>query len=185
MSKGLNRNPSHLIDRKIRASQVRVIYDWQDGEGNKHTVNQIMRIHEALEFASSRDLNLVQFGDGKDPIPTCRVLKYSTYRYQEEKKRKLENQNKPVLKEIQVRPSISSNDLQIKSKQLAEFLSKGYTVRMRIKLRGREKANATQHGLFFAELAKKFGDQARIEGKYTPDGVPIGGVLTLKPIKHS
>jgi translation initiation factor IF-3 len=143
-----------------------------------------MRIQDALDFANARDLDLVQFGVSADSMPTCRVLSYSTFKYKEEKKRKLENQNKPVLKEIQLRPSISPHDLQIKTKQLNEFLSKGYTVRMRIKLKGREKANSIQHGLFFSQLVQSFSGQARVEGKYMPDGVPVGGVLTLKPIKH-
>ena len=181
----MNKNTPHLIGRKIRAAQVRVIYDWEESDGTKRTLNQIMRIHDAIDFANARDLDLVQFGSASDITPTCRVLNYTTFRYKEEKKRKLEAQGKSVLKEIQLRPAISQNDLQIKSKQLSEFLSKGYTVRIRIKLRGREKANADQHSMFLSEIARGFADQARIDGKYTPEGVPIGGILTLKPIKNT
>jgi translation initiation factor IF-3 len=140
-----------------------------------------MNINDALDFSFNRDLDLVQFTFGT--IPTCRVLDYSKYKYNEEKKRKAENNNKTTLKEIQIRPSISSNDLQVKTKQITEFLQKGNPVRLRIKLKGREKANAEQHGIFLNEFAQKFVSQAKIEGKFSPQGSPIGGLVTLKPQK--
>ncbi len=160
----------HPINRKIRAQQVRLIFE---------DVNQIMTIQQALDFASNQDLDLVQFSSGS--TPTCRVLDYSKYRYNEEKKRKIEAGNRNTLKEVQIRPSISSNDLQVKSRHVIEFLSKGSPVRLRIKLRGREKASSDQHGLFLSQFASTFSEYSRIEGKFTNDGVPIGGVLTLKP----
>ena len=165
----------HLINRKIRAQQVRVIYE---------ELNQIMGLHEALEMAMDRNLDLVQVSN-VGPIPTCRLLNYKKYRYDEEKKKKSENTKKTTLKEIQIRPSISKNDLQVKFKQVEEFLSKGNPVRLRIKLRGREKANADQHGFFLAEFAAQFHKQAKIEKKLSPEGVPIGGLLTLKPQKSN
>jgi len=68
----------HLINRKIRAQQVRVIYE---------ELNQIMGLHEALEMAMDRNLDLVQVSN-VGPIPTCRLLNYKKYRYDEEKKKK-------------------------------------------------------------------------------------------------
>ena len=162
--------PTHPINRKIRAQQVRVSFE---------DINQIMTIQQALDFASNQELDLVQFSTGN--IPTCRVLDYSKYRYNEEKKRKIEAGNRNTLKEVQIRPSISSNDLQVKSRHVIEFLSKGNPVRLRIKLRGREKANSDQHGLFLSQFANTFSEYSRVEGKFTNDGVPVGGVLTLKP----
>lgn len=165
---------SHLINRRIKAQKVRLIY--QD-------VNEVVSINEALDFAFNRELDLVQFTPG--PIPTCRVLDYNKFKYNEEKKKKLENSNKTTLKEIQIRPSISANDLQVKAKQITEFLNKGNPVRLRIKLKGREKANADQHGLFLVEFANRFSTQAKVEGKFGPEGSPVGGILTLKPQKKT
>ena len=142
-----------------------------------------MTVSQALTYAAERELDLVQFGTGD--CPTCRIINYSKFKYEEERKKKSEANTRTCLKEIQIRPSISGNDLQVKVKQIQGFLEKGNDVRIRIKLRGREKANAEQHGLFLVRFANSFENQARVEGKITSDGVPIGGVLTLKPLRSA
>ena len=164
----------HPINRQIRAPRVRLVYE---------SVNQIMSISEAMAFASERELDLVQFSAGE--IPTCRVLDYSKYRYLEEKKRKQDMASKHSLKEIQIRPSISEHDLSNKTKQIMDFLEKGKDVRIRLKLKGREKANSDQHGLFLARFGNGFESIAKIEAKLAPNGVPVGGIITLKASKQA
>lgn len=163
---------SHPVNRQIRAPRIRLVFE---------DINEIMTLGQALAFASERDLDLVQFGSGD--CPTCRLIDYNKYKYHEEKKRKSEQSSKHCLKEIQLRPSISANDLQVKSRHIIGFLEKGNDVRVRIKLRGREKANSDQHGLFLVKFAESFQQYAKVDGKMTAGGVPVGGVVTLKPIK--
>jgi len=162
----------HPINRQIRAPRVRVIFE---------SMNQIMTLEDALALASERDMDLVQFSQGD--YPTCRIMNYSKYKYQEEKKRKQEAAGKSKMKEIQIRPSIDDHDLQVKTDQINGFLQKGNDVRLRMKLRGRERVNSEQHGLLLIELANGFASLARVECKLDPAGAPVGGVVTLKSIK--
>jgi len=164
--------PKHPVNRQIRAYRVRVIF-----EG----INQIMTIEEALALAALNEMDLVQFSPGE--CPTCRIINYSKYKYQEEKKRKQEAATKSRMKEIQIRPSIDDNDLQVKHDHIAGFLAKGNDVRLRMKFRGRERVNSDKHGLLLVEFANKFAPVARIEGKFEPSGAPVGGVITLKSLK--
>lgn len=169
-SRNQNKTP---INRQIRAPRVRVIFE---------DTNQVMSLEEALHFASSQDMDLVQFNFGD--CPTCRVLNYSKYKYQEEKKRKQEAGAKSKMKEIQLRPSIDDHDLQVKTDHIISFLEKGNDVRLRMKLRGRERVNSDKHGLLLLEMANKFANLARVEYKLDPaSGAPIGGVVTLKSLK--
>ena len=162
----------HPINRQIRSSRVRVIFE---------ELNQIMPLDEALSIAVDRGMDLVQFSQGD--CPTCRIMNYSKYKYQEEKKRKQEAACKSRMKEIQIRPSIDDNDLNVKSDQIISFLQKGNDVRLRMKLRGREKVNAEKHGLLLIELANRFAHLARVEYKLDQNNGPVGGIVTLKSMK--
>ena len=167
-----NKNIKHPINNAIKAQTLRVIYE---------DVNQIMSFQDALRLAISRELDLVQLNS--DQCPTCRIMDYSKYLFEEKKRKKLQLTNRSTLKEMQIKPSISKNDLSIKKKQIDGFLEKGNDVRLRIKLKGREKISSDQHGILLMEFAKGFEAYAKLEAKLSSANAPIGGIVTLKPIK--
>jgi len=70
-------------------------------------------------------------------------MDYGKYRYQEEKKLKEQrkNQVKIVVKEIKLSVKIAENDVAYKVKHAREFLEKGFHVKFRVFLRGREMAH--------------------------------------------
>jgi translation initiation factor IF-3 len=169
-----NKGNKHPINNAIKAQTLRVIFD---------DINQIMSFQDAIRVAISRDLDLVQLNN--EQCPTCRIMDYSKYLFEEKKRKKLQTNNRSTMKEIQVKPSISKNDLLIKKKQIDGFLEKGSEVRLRIKLKGREKISSDQHGLFLMDFAKGFEAYAKIEAKLSSTSAPIGGIVTLKPIKKN
>ena len=165
----------HRINEYIRAHTVRVIYE---------DINRIMNLEEALALAEDLSLDLVEFGSG--PCPTCKIIDYSKYRYQEERKQKLQDQNNKIkTKEVQVRPSIDKGDLETKTNQIKAFLLEGSEVKVRLKLKGREKGKPKEHFSFLIGLVNSFisslGESMKIDIKDNS----AAGTIILKPIKKA
>lgn len=162
------------FNKQIKAPIVRVIFK---------EINKTFGIYEALQIASDEGLDLVQLNN--EQIPTCRIMDYSKYLFEEKKRKKAQASNKLEIKEIQIKPSISAHDLAIKKKQIDSFLSDGMECRIKLKLKGRDKANADKNGLFVLQFAKTFEEFAKVEANLLESGAPVGGLVTLKPIKKA
>jgi translation initiation factor IF-3 len=117
-----NKKKLHLINREIRANEVRV------------TDSGIMSFNQALSMAESQNLDLVLINDKSNP-PICKIMNYEKFIYELNKKPK----NKVVdVKEIKIGPNTSDNDLSYRVKQMIEFLNKGHKVKITMQFRGRE-----------------------------------------------
>lgn len=171
MSKSTKGN-IHPINSHIKATTVLLLDD--NGENVK------VPFTSAILLAESKGLDLVQLGKGQ--VPACKILDYKKFLYHEKKKNKSKILLKSEMKEVQIRPSISVNDLDIKRNKIVSFLQKGSEVRLRLRMRGREKASASQHIAFLMEFAKSFEALARVESKTSTQTVNDSIVL-LKPIK--
>ena len=88
------------INEQIRVPRVRLV--GEDGEqiGIKDT-------KEALEYAYSKNLDLVEVAAGADP-PVARVMDYGKYRYEQEQRAKQARKHQSTInvKEIKLRPKI-------------------------------------------------------------------------------
>lgn len=102
-------------------------------------------LKEALRQAKERDLDLIQVTN-KVEIHVCKIGDLGKYMYRLEKKEKSQKKE-AKLKEIRIRYNTSPHDLETRRKQTEKFLNQGNQVRIRMQLRGREKA--------FANLAKE------------------------------
>jgi len=101
----------------------------------------ILDLSEALFQARSANLDLVEIAPQADP-PVAKIMDYGKYKYQQEKKAK-ESKKKAhtvVLKEVKLRPKIGHHDLEVKKKQMTEFLEAGNKVKITMMFRGREMA---------------------------------------------
>jgi translation initiation factor IF-3 len=119
----------------IRATEVRCNVDGGESLG-------VISIDEAMQKANEMDLDLVLIAPDAKP-PVAKIMDYGKYKYQEEKKLKEQrkNQVKIVVKEIKLSVKIAENDIAYKVKHAREFLEKGFHVKFRVFLRGREMAN--------------------------------------------
>ena len=119
----------------IRATEVRCNVDGAETLG-------VISIDEAMDKANELDLDLVLIAPDAKP-PVAKIMDYGKYRYQEEKKLKEQrkNQVKIVVKEIKLSVKIADNDIAYKVKHAREFLEKGFHVKFRVFLRGREMAH--------------------------------------------
>lgn len=135
------------INEDIRAKEVRVI----DDEGNQLG---ILQIAAAKKAAYDKGLDLVEVAPQATP-PTCRIMDYGKFRFENEKKEKESRKKQQVveIKEIQLSCRIDTHDYETKLKHARRFLSEGNKVKVAIKFKGREMAH-TQIGF---ELITKFG----------------------------
>ncbi|MCK4737207.1 MAG: translation initiation factor IF-3 [Sulfurimonas sp.] len=119
----------------IRVDELRCNVDGAEPLG-------IVSTDEAMEKANELGLDLVLIAPDAKP-PVAKIMDYGKYRYQEEKKQKEQrkNQVRIVVKEIKLSVKIAENDVAYKVKHAREFLEKGYHVKFRVFLRGREMAN--------------------------------------------
>ncbi|MFT5660042.1 MAG: translation initiation factor IF-3 [Sulfurimonas sp.] len=124
-----------IMNDDIRATEVRCNVDGGESLG-------VIPIDEAMDKANELELDLVLIAPDAKP-PVAKIMDYGKYRYQEEKKLKEQrkNQVKIVVKEIKLSVKIAENDVAYKVKHAREFLEKGFHVKFRVFLRGREMAH--------------------------------------------
>jgi len=123
---------AHINDQ-IRAREVLVVDEAGEQAG-------VMSLDAAIEFAETRELDLVEVAPEAEP-PVCRVLDYSKWRYEEERKRRVSQrkQQDGAPKELRLRPRISEHDYGWKRDRVARFLRERSRVRLVVSFRGRER----------------------------------------------
>lgn len=86
--------------------------------------------------------------------PVCKIINYGKFRYEQQKREKLQkkNQSVSILKEIRFHPNTDVHDFEFKSKHAINFLNDGNKVKATVMFRGRQMAY-TQLG---EELLERF-----------------------------
>jgi len=99
----------------------------------------VVNIRRAIELAREHELDLVEVSPTSKP-PVCRIINYSKYKYDQEKKERRVKKNQKIaqLKQIRLKPHIDEHDYQIKLRQAVTFLSKKDKVKVNLFFRGRE-----------------------------------------------
>ena len=152
------------INEMIRVPQVRLIGD----DGNQ--IGVVSR-DEALQYARSRDLDLVEVAADARP-PVCRVLDYSKYKYEQEQKAKAarKHQKQVHVREIKLRPKIATNDYETKKGHVRRFLDSDNKVKVTIMFRGRETTHPERGEALLMRLAEDVGELGMVEQRPSLDG---------------
>ena len=102
----------------------------------------VVVLRRALDLAQEHGLDLVEIAPTGKP-PVCRIMDYSKYKYDQEKKERRVKKSQHVthLKQIRLKPNIGSGDYQVKLKQVIGFLEKKDKVKVNMFFRGREMAH--------------------------------------------
>lgn len=123
-----------IANENITASQVRLVHDG---------VNEVMDLEDALNFAYSRDLDLVQISE--TDVPVVKVLDSNKYAYELKQTQKANDKKQRTtatqVKEVQFSSDTQENDLNVKLKKAQEFISSGKHVRLVMKVIGRISSN--------------------------------------------
>src|ERR1700747_471999 len=156
--------PQERVNDAIRASQVRLIGESGQQLGIKPT-------REALEYAYSRNLDLVEVAAQADP-PVARVMDYGKYRYEQEQKAKLarKHQVQINIKEIKLRPKIGIHDYNTKKGHVVRFLNQRAKVKVTIMFRGREQYHPERGRDLLMRLAEDVKEIGQIESPPLQDG---------------
>ena len=149
----------------IRDNELRVIS--ADGEQLG-----VMDAHEAQMLANEKGLDLVKIAPTAKP-PVCKIMDYGKYKFDLAKREKENRKNQKVvnIKEVQLSPSIDTNDFNTKARQAMKFLKSGDKVRVRVRFRGRELSHSEIGKELldrFAETVKEVGNvekPAKLEGR--------------------
>ena len=163
------------INEAIRASKVRLV----DEDGSQ--VGLKTR-DEALEYAYSKDLDLVEVASGADP-PVARIMDYGKYKYEQEQKAKTarKHQSQIHVKEIKMRPKIGVHDYETKKGHVVRFLNANAKVKVTIMFRGREQSHPERGRDLLMRLAEDVKEIGQIESPPLQDGRNM--VMLLGPTR--
>ena len=122
------------VNYSIRCPQVRLVLS--DG-----TTSGIVDTKKALSIALSEDLDLVVINAVTSP-PIARICNYEKFIYEQKRHKKEQDrklrENAIHVKEIQLRPGISSHDFEVKLQHAKAWLDDNCKIKIVVKFRGRE-----------------------------------------------
>ena len=138
---------------------------------------------EALKYAQSRDLDLVEVAAEARP-PVVRVLDYSKYKYEQEQKAKAarKHQKQVTVREIKLRPKIAENDYETKKGHVVRFLEHSDRVKVTIMFRGRETTHPERGEALLMRLADDVAELGAVEQRPSLDGRNM--TMVLAPTRH-
>ena len=143
-----------MINEQIRDKEVRVI-------GEEGQQLGIMSSRDAMKLAKDAGLDLVKIAPTAKP-PVCKIMDYGKYKFEINKREKENRKNQKVIniKEVQLSPSIDTNDFNTKCNHAIKFLKKGDKVKVIVRFRGRE----VSHSQIGYTLLERFAEQAKEAG---------------------
>jgi translation initiation factor IF-3 len=164
------------INESIRAARVRLV----DSDGSQVGIKSTA---EALEYAYSKDLDLVEVAANADP-PVARIMDYGKYKYEQEQKAKTarKHQSQIQVKEIKLRPKIGVHDYETKKGHVARFLGNRAKVKVTIMFRGREQTHPERGRDLLMRLAEDVSELGTIESPPIQDGRNM--VMVLAPHRN-
>ena len=157
------------INEKIRVPEVRLI----GPEGNQLGV---VPIQKALEMSNQYELDLVEVAPQANP-PVCRIIDFSKFKYDQEKKEReaKKHQKHGKLKEVRLKPNIDEHDYQVKLKQTITFLQKRDKVKINLFFRGRQ----AEHMDLGRKLLDKFIIDTQGDGQLEKEPYLEGRVMSI------
>jgi translation initiation factor IF-3 len=101
--------------------------------------HEVLPIDDALARAREYELDLVEIAPDARP-PVCKIIDYGKYRYEQQKKEKLQRKKSKAMqmKEIRFRPRTDTHDFNFKTDHARGFLEDGNKVKAYVQFRGRD-----------------------------------------------
>lgn len=160
------------LNEEIDAAQIRVV----DEEGQ---MLGVMTPQEALRIALERQVDLVEIAPKAVP-PVCKIIDFGKYRYEQQKREKLQkkNQHQQQLKEVRFKAATDTHDFDFKTRHAREFLLNGDKVKASVIFRGRE----IVHSSLGIDMLKRFvaalEDVSRIDQEIRMEGNNCSVILS-------
>jgi translation initiation factor IF-3 len=115
-------------------------------------------------LASEKGRDLVEIAPQAKP-PVCKIIDFGKFRYELQKKEKLQkkNQQVSVLKEIRFHPNTDVHDFDFKTRHAINFLEEGNKVKATVVFKGREMAYAELGENLLKRFLERVQDVAKVE----------------------
>lgn len=143
----------------------------------------IMSLSEALATAKELGgLDVVLINENSDP-PVAKIVDYSKFRYEKEKKAKelKKNSKGTEIKEVKMSYKIDVHDYGVRIKNASKFLNQGNRVKCTVQFKGRE----VQHDKLGFELLNRMAEDMTkmciMEGKPKREGRSLSCILSPRP----
>ncbi|MEP6887835.1 MAG: translation initiation factor IF-3 [Nitrospirales bacterium] len=163
------------MNREIRVREVRAI-------GPEGEQLGILPTPDALKKAQEGGYDLVEVAPTSQP-PVCRIMDYGKYKYELSKKdhQSRRHQKSTQVKEIKLRPRTDKHDLEIKVRQIKEFLAEGNKTKVTVTFRGREMANQELGRAVMTSVVEQVTEAGTIEYQPRMEGRSL--IMIVAP-KH-
>jgi len=137
---------------------------------------------DALNLASSQDLDLVEVSPTADP-PVCRIIDYGKFLFEQNKKSHAakKKQKQIQVKEVKFRPGTDEGDYQIKLRNLIRFFQEGDKAKVTLRFRGREMAHTDIGRQMLIRLQNDLAPYALVEQHPLMEGRQM--VMMMAPKK--
>ena len=165
------------MNDEIKFDQVRVNVQNKDG---KDEPLGILSKSDALDKAKELGgLDLILINNNSDP-PVCKIVDYSKYRYELEKKRKEKAKNSKAteMKEVKMSYKIGTHDYDVRLKAAKKFLKQGNRVKATVMFRGREVQHDNLGVDLLVRLADDLEDICNMDGRPRREGRALGAIHT-------
>ena len=141
-----------------------------------------MSRYDALQLASSQELDLVEVSPMADP-PVCRIIDYGKFLFEQNKKTHAakKKQKQIQVKEVKFRPGTDEGDYQIKLRNLIRFFQEGDKAKVTLRFRGREMAHTELGRQMLSRLQNDLAAYAMVEQHPLMEGRQM--VMMLAPKK--
>jgi len=170
-----DRTKRQRVNEMIRVPKVRVIAP--DGK-QLGVLDTPMALRTAREQYNS---DLIEISPTASP-PVCKIMDYGKFKYQQKKKNQEAKRHQSFIhvKEIKLRPSTDSHDLEVKLKHIARFLGDGNKTKVTIRFRGRELVHSQLGKEMLDRVVTRLGGKATIEQFPKLEGKNMTMVLSPK-----
>ena len=158
----------------IRVPQIRLISAQGEQLG-------VVSPYEGLRLAKEAGYDLVEIVPNAEP-PVCRIMDFSKYKYEQEKKEREARKRQHVIKikEIRIKPGIEEHDYKTKLEHSRMFLKKGNKVKWTLVFHGREMAHIELGRKVIDRVIQDTVDMGEVELAPKKEGRFIYMVLTPK-----
>ena len=151
-------------------------------DGKKHG---LVTLNEALQKASSNDLDLVQVSPLTSDLVVCKLMDYGKHVFA--KKKSISSSKSKVkrtsIKEIKFRPSTDVGDYNIKLKKIKSFILDGDKTKISVRFRGREILNSNLGLELLTRLKEELIDIAQVDQEPSLEGRQL--LMVLSPLKKN
>jgi translation initiation factor IF-3 len=170
--RGIGIAREYRVNQRIRAVNVRVI-------GEDGAQLGVMTVHDALQLAQEKGLDLVEVAPTTDP-PVCRLLDYGRFKYVQTKKEReaRKTQKSTGLREMRMRPGIGQHDLDAKFRTVQKLLATGAKVKLSVVFRGRSIAHPELGIELLKKVAEDLEQEAKLERAPAMEGRTLSIILT-------